>query len=304
MAAQSTAFDDSICVAHRPCYEPDMIKASELTARETAALLHFYAEAGIDTLVDDIPSDRLVQLAPQKTATSNETHPAADGQSGKSDAAKTSPQSAPSTISSQTTIPDEKAVSDARFAAESARSLASLKDVLASFSGCNLKHNARSTICLEAMPESGILAVCGFPTGDDDRAGQALSGRAGLLFERMLAAIGLSRDDVGITTAIPWRTPGDRSPTISEADICVPFLTRQIALAEPKALLLMGNFASRLLIDRKKTVFELRGQWQNLQISGQTVPTLVSFSPSELLAAPANKKLAWQDLQSFRRNLD
>lgn len=286
--------------------KPAMIKANELTPREAAALLHFYAEAGVDSLVEDMPVNRLVEVELQsdvKSARQQTTQPSIS-QNRASAPARTPAQPAAPATASSATIPDEKAVSDARFAAESARSLGELKEVLSSFSGCNLKHNARSTICLETMPESGILAICGFPSGDDDRAGQALSGRAGVLFERMLAAIGLSRDAIGVTTAIPWRTPGDRSPTISEADICVPFLSRQITLASPRVLLLMGNFACRLLIDRQKTVFDLRGQWHSLPVSGQTIPTLVSFAPSELLAAPANKKRAWQDLQSFRKSLE
>nr|WP_272214123.1 uracil-DNA glycosylase [Marinicella sp. W31]MDC2876596.1 uracil-DNA glycosylase [Marinicella sp. W31] len=172
------------------------------------------------------------------------------------------------------------------------------------FSGCNLKHNARSTIALDTLPESGILAICGFPTGDDDRYGAPLAGRAGGLFERMLAAIGLTREAVAVTTAIPWRTPGDRSPTLSEMDICRPFIERQIALAEPRILLVLGNFASRMLIDGTKTVFDLRGKWHTREIDGHSVEALVTFSPTELLAAPANKKPAWHDLLAFKARLD
>lgn len=282
--------------------EQHMMSADHLTAREAAALLAFFADAGVECLMEDEAANLMAAAEMADAAPPRQERAAPSRQAPP----RERPQPAASIVTApgaQTTVPDDKAVSDARFAAESARSLPELRTVLEGFGGCNLRHNARSTIALEGLPETGIMAVCGFPTGDDDRAGEAMSGKAGRLFELMLSAIDLSRDAVGVTTAIPWRTPGDRAPTPSETDICLPFLERQIALAEPKLLLVLGNFASRMLIDRQKTVFDLRGQWQTLQIGGSEVTALVSFAPSELLAAPANKKLAWQDLLAFRKAL-
>ncbi|MET3599269.1 uracil-DNA glycosylase [Martelella mangrovi] len=282
-----------------------MMSARELTAHEAAALLHFYADAGVDVLVEDAPVDLTVRTETRAAASQSPQPRPAEPRQKTPAAASAAPQAAPAPRPpvGTTTIPDDKAVSDAQFAAESARSLGELKTVLEGFSGCNLKHNARSTITLEAMPDTGILAVCGFPTGDDDRNGAPLAGRAGGLFERMLAAIGLTRETVAVTTALPWRTPGDRSPTHSEMDICRPFLERQIALAEPRILLVLGNFACRMMIDSNKTVFDLRGKWHTREINGHAVEVLVTFSPTELLAAPANKKPAWQDLLSFKARL-
>ncbi|MAM09510.1 MAG: uracil-DNA glycosylase [Rhizobiaceae bacterium] len=276
-----------------------MMSAMDLTAREAAALLHFYADAGVDVFVED---EALDLTARAETPAPPQTRPSREERKEQPAASAARPAAARPAIGT-TTIPDDKAVSDAQFAAESARSLGELKTVLDGFAGCNLKHNARSTITLDAMPESGILAICGFPTGDDDRNGEPLAGRAGSLFERMLAAIGLSRDDVAVTTALPWRTPGDRSPTQSEVDICRPFLKRQIALAEPRHLLVLGNFGSRMLIDADKTVFNLRGEWHPVNVDSHAVEALVTFSPTELLAAPANKKPAWHDLLLFRSRL-
>ncbi|TNB46999.1 uracil-DNA glycosylase [Martelella lutilitoris] len=277
-----------------------MISARDLTAHEAAALLHFYADAGVDALLEDAAIDLAARA---ETPAPVEKRPAAPQRETQAASPAARPAAVARPAIGTTTIPDDKAVSDAQFAAESARSLAELKTVLDGFSSCNLKHNARSTITLDAMPESGILAICGYPAGDDDRNGAPLAGRAGSLFERMLAAIGLSREDVAVTTALPWRTPGDRSPTQSEVDICRPFLKRQIALAEPRHLLVLGNFASRMLIDADKTVFNLRGEWHALNVDSHAVEALVTFSPTELLAAPANKKPAWQDLLSFRARL-
>ncbi|WP_176083390.1 uracil-DNA glycosylase [Martelella sp. HB161492] len=288
-----------------------MITAEQLAAQELAALMHFYADSGIDVLCEDMPVD-LTALQPERAA-------AAAGRRPEATPARPSPPAeakrplAPRPAQQETTasaipidpatIPDDRAIADARFAAESARSLEELKQALSIFASCNLRHNARSTICLEAAKPSGIMMICGFPNGDDDRSGAALSGRAGQLFDAMLAAIGLSRDMIALTTAIPWRTPGDRSPTMSEAEICRPFIERQIALCEPKHLLLLGNFASRLLVNRDKTVFDLRGDWHDIAIGNLKFRALSTLAPSELLAAPTNKKLAWQDLQRFQQEI-
>ena len=257
----------------------------------------------MDVLVEDAPVNLLLKKEEPARPAPPVATPQSNTHSANVSAAKQQKRAQPPVATAQATVPDDKAVSEARFAAESARSLSELRGILESFDGCNLKHSARSTICLEKLPETRIMAVCGFPTGDDDRSGEALSGKAGALFERMLAAIGLDRSDVGVTTAVPWRAPGDRSPTPSETDICLPFLERQIALAEPATVLILGNFACRMLIDRQKTVFDLRGKWQTLSANGTSINALVSFAPSELLAAPANKKLAWQDLQAFNKAL-
>ena len=272
-----------------------MTSANSLTAREAAALLAFYADAGVDVLLEDSAVDLTAAAMEREKAAAAAPRPQAKAEP------KTRAPEPSRTV--QAAIPDDKAVSEAGFAAGSARSLHELAETVQNFSGCNLRHNARSTIVLQKMPETGIMVVCGFPTGEDDKAGQPLSGPAGALFERMLAAIGLSRDDVGVTTALPWRTPGDRAPTVSETQICQPFLERQIALAEPKLLITLGNFACRMVIDPSKTVFDLRGSWHHKEITGQSFETLVTFSPSELLAAPMNKKAAWLDLQALRERI-
>ncbi|TPW29422.1 uracil-DNA glycosylase [Martelella alba] len=289
-----------------------MMTAEQLAAEELAALMHFYADSGVDILCEDLPVD-LTALKPEQPAPAAPRHrqvpPARQPEATEAQRPpapqRAAPQgSAASAIPSDpATIPDDRAIADARFAAESARSLGELKQALSSFASCNLRHNARSTICLDAAAPSGIMMICGFPNGDDDRAGAALSGRAGQLFDAMLAAIGLSRENIALTTAIPWRTPGDRSPTMSEAEICRPFIERQIALAEPKHLLLLGNFASRLLIDRDKTVFDLRGELRDITIGSMKFRALATLAPSELLAAPTNKKLAWRDLQRFQSEI-
>jgi DNA polymerase len=200
-------------------------------------------------------------------------------------------------------VPAGQAVEAARLAAGAAGSLAELKAAIETFHGCNLKNSARSTVFASGDPSSGIAIIGPMPNADDDRDGAPFSGRAGDLLERMLAAIGLSRDGVLMTNIIPWRPPGNRMPSAAEMDICQPFIERQIVLARPKALLLLGNFPARFFIGGNGTIHTMRGKWQTVSFAGMEIPALATFHPQELLAAPANKALTWQDLLAFRHGL-
>ncbi|ATN33649.1 uracil-DNA glycosylase [Rhizobium sp. ACO-34A] len=290
-----------------------MTPARDMTPAELAALLHFYAEAGVDWLVDDEAVDRVAEFAeqrargPRASAATTSASPNAPTQTAAPERTRpTAERSAPRpTAPAQApAVPDEHAVTEARFAAESARSLAELKTALEGFGGCNLKTSARSTIFASGDAASGIMVIGPMPSGDDDREGAAFSGRAGLLLDRMLAAIGLSRADVMITTVMPWRPPGDRTPSQPETAICRPFIERQIELAEPKTVLLLGNFTARFFFGETGTIHALRGQWRDIACGGHAVPAIATLHPQELLTAPASKALAWQDLQAFRARLN
>ncbi len=293
-----------------------MNTAQNLDAQELTALLHFYADSGVDWLIEDEPVDRFAQFAAQKAAQAEARMPASarqqpaqqneparprdaappQQQNRTAPAARPAPTAAPANVA----VPDGEAVSSARFAAESARSLAELKAALEAFNGCNLKNGARSTVFASGDPASGIMVIGPMPNADDDRDGIPFSGRQGQLLDRMLGAIGLARDAVMLTNVIPWRPPGNRMPSDAEQAICRPFLERQVALAEPKLLLLLGNFPARFFLGETGTIHSLRGQWRDISFGGANVSAIATLHPQELLAAPANKALAWQDLLAFK----
>lgn len=281
-----------------------MISVRDMSAAELSALLAFHADAGIEWLMEDQPIDRIAQFAHERAARST-TAPA---QQATASSGQTSPQTvkretaAPQrpAASASVVIPDETAISDARLAAAGANSLAELKTALEGFASCNLKTSARSTIFAVGPVENGIMVIGPNPSADDDREGLAFSGRAGGLLDRMLAAIDLSRDGLLLTTAMPWRAPGDRMPTKTEAEICRPFIERQIALAQPRAILLLGNFTARFFFGGQGTIHALRGSWRDVAADGHSVPALATFHPQELLLAPATKAIAWRDLLTFK----
>ncbi|ACP24585.1 DNA polymerase [Sinorhizobium fredii NGR234] len=291
-----------------------MISANDLSASELAALLAFHAEAGVEWLLEDEPVDRLAEFEAMKAKRADAraappvrqaTPPEVQGgrvqpaTSGKARDARPAAPSVPPTVA----IPDEQAVSEARFAAESARSLAELRTAMEAFTGCNLKNSARNLVFADGNAASGIMVVGPMPYAEDDRDGQPFAGRHGDMLERMLSGIGLSRSDILLTNVVPWRPPGNRVPSGREADICRPFIERQIALAEPRHMLLLGNFTARFFFGTNETIHQTRGQWRELSAGGHLVPALATLHPQDLISAPVNKRFAWQDLLAFKARI-
>jgi uracil-DNA glycosylase len=289
-----------------------MISANDLSPAELAALLHFHADAGVGWLLEDEPVDRFAEFEAMKAAR-RAAAPAAQPQPETQAPPRPAPPApqqraaapAPAASASrpQPAIPDGEAVQQARFAAESARSLAELKTALEAFNGCNLKNSARSTIFASGDPASRIMVIGPAPGADDEREGAAFAGRQGQLLDRMLASIGLERSAILLTQIIPWRPPGNRMPSPAETEICRPFIERQIALAEPGAILLLGNYTARFFFGETDTIHGLRGRWKEIAVAEQVIPAIASLHPQDLLTAPVNKRLAWSDLLAFRARL-
>ena len=302
-----------------------MISANDLSPAELAALLHFHADAGVDWLLEEEAVDRFAEFEAMKAARrpaavqAPQERPVAGERSAPGErsvpgerqtpqrpnvaAARVAAPAERGASSPQPAIPDGEAVQQARFVAESARSLGELKTAIEAFNGCNLKHSARSTIFASGDAESGIMVIGSAPGAEDDREGIPFSGKSGQLFDKMLTAIGLARSAILLTQVIPWRPPGNRAPSPAEMDICRPFIERQIALAEPKAILLLGNFSARFFFGENDTIHGLRGRWKEIAVGNCVIPAIASLHPQDLLTAPVNKRLAWNDLLAFQAKL-
>ena len=143
------------------------------------------------------------------------------------------------------------------------------------------------------------------PGGDEDRIGRPFVGRAGQLLDRMLAAIALDRTQVYIANVVPWRPPGNRTPTPQETAVCLPFIRRQIALSAPRLLVCLGGSATQTLLGVKEGITRARGVWRDYQDDdGATIPALPMFHPAYLLRTPAAKRQAWLDLRRLRQAID
>ncbi len=291
-----------------------MISSDRMSPAELAALLHFHAEAGVEWLLEDDPVDRFAEFQQARVARGQAQAVQRPQAFERNDASSAPPArengtravakaAAPTATTPQVAIPHEQAIAEARFAAESARSLSELKSAMEVFSGCNLKNSARNMVFADGNASAGIMVIGPVPNGDDDRDGIPFSGKQGQMLERMLGAIGLDRTSVLMTNIIPWRPPGNRQASVRETDICRPFIERQIALAEPRHLLVLGNFACRFFFGGNDTIHHMRGEWRDVSIGGASVPALATLHPQDLISAPGSKRLAWQDLLAFRARI-
>ena len=285
-----------------------MNAATDLNPEQLRSLLHFYADAGVDWLLEEEAVDRIAEFeamraargvaAPREAAPAPQQQPTRQAPTRQEQARTPAPAPMPNVA-----IPDSQAVAEAEFAAGSARSLEELRTAMEAFNGCNLKTSARCLVFAEGNAKPSVMVIGAMPNADDDRDGQPFSGRQGAMLERMLAGIGLARTDLLLTNVVPWRPPGNRPPSQREADICRPFIERQIALAEPNHLLILGNFAARFLLRSNDTIHQLRGEWREIAVSGRAVPAFATLHPQDLVTAPISKRLVWQDLLTFRAGL-
>ncbi|WP_200306136.1 uracil-DNA glycosylase, partial [Paracraurococcus ruber] len=186
-----------------------------------------------------------------------------------------------------------------------ADSLPALRDAMAAFDGSPLRETATNLVFADGVAESGLMLIGEAPGGDEDRLGKPFVGVSGQLLDRMLASIGLHRErDFYITNILPFRPPGNRTPTDAEVALFLPFLLRHIELARPRQLVLLGGSAAKGLLRSKEGITRLRGRWHQVTINeDQSLPALATLHPAYLLRNPAAKRDAWVDLLLLRRSL-
>ena len=181
------------------------------------------------------------------------------------------------------------------------QTLEDLKSALQAFDGCVLKKTASNLVFADGNPAADIMLIGEAPGRDEDRMGLPFVGAAGQLLDRMLKSIGMDRQNVYITNILPWRPPGNRTPTPEETQLLWPFLRRHIQLKAPKIIFALGGSSAKLLLNTQTGILKLRGQMQEIDFSDAgdgslLIPVLPSLHPAYLLRAPNMKKQAFLDL--------
>ncbi|MEL7430863.1 MAG: uracil-DNA glycosylase [Pseudomonadota bacterium] len=264
-------------------------------------ILEWYAASGVDQALEEHPVNRFEET----NILSQAEKPKARLPEKKNAARKPEPGLLPSGGPSQgdAAVPDKAAIATVREAAESANTLEELKSAMLAFEGCNLKRTAKTLVFADGNPQSGIMFIGEAPGRDEDMQGLPFVGRAGQLLDRMLAAIELDRKTVYISNVIPWRPPGNRTPTPQETEICRPFIERHIELVSPKIIVLLGGSSAKTLLKTTDGIMRLRGKWAEVMISGKNMRAMPTLHPAYLLRQPGQKALAWKDLLKIRQSL-
>jgi uracil-DNA glycosylase family 4 len=275
--------------------------SSPLDPNAAATLLRWHVDAGVDWALDDKPHDRFAESAEAaaRRAAGASLDPPRQRQTQRPPG-EAPPKPAVVTQRAAPVAPQEAAES-ARALAASARTLEELRAVLDAFEGCALKATATRLAFADGNPDGGLMLVGEAPGADEDRQGKPFVGRAGRLLDKMLAAIGLDRRHAYIANVVPWRPPGNRTPTPQETAICLPFVQRQIELAAPRVLVTLGGPSTQTLLGLKDGILRTRGRWSRCIIADREIPTMPTLHPAYLLRQPAQKRLAWRDLQAIRK---
>jgi uracil-DNA glycosylase len=265
-----------------------------LSRPELEDILRFYQEAGLNFATGEEPVDQFAAFEAQKAA-------AKPVVSAKPALEKKPAAPAPRPAA----IPDEAAIAAAKALAEGCASIPELLESLRGFEGCGLKFTAKSLIFADGNPQAPVMFISDVPSREDDLESRLLAAPNGLLFDRMLAAIGLDRASAYLGCMIPWRPPGNRAPTAFEIEVCRPFIQRHIELAAPKLLVFLGDLPAKTLIASGDSILRLRGQWREYALEGGgSIPALSMLHPAYLMKQNAQKRLAWADLLALKGRLN
>lgn len=262
---------------------------AEMDFHTAKALLDWQVELGATEAIGDVPINRYeLPKAPAKTKVAEQT----------------AAQSAVPDVESPFVAQKVDAEAEARALAEAAQDLASLKAAMAAFTHCDLCKGARSLVFGDGNPAARVMIIGKPPGRDEDRAGRPFVGAAGVLFDRMFAAIDMARDATSspmalyLTNVVPWRPTQDREPNAAELAMLRPFLQRHVEIVAPDILILMGRSPCQAVLGRGG-VSRIRGTWD--KAFGR--PALPMLHPDHLIQNPLAKREAWQDLLLLKARL-
>lgn len=258
----------------------------------TTQILRWQLDAGVDETIGDEPLDHFAQV-PQSA-------PPLSPSSPRQTTAIDRPVQANANSSA------EKILQDACAIAGRANSLDELKQALQNFDGCALKKTATNLVFGDGNPNANIVLIGEGPGAEEDRQGVPFVGPSGQLLDKMLASIGLDRDAVYISNTVFWRPPGNRTPTLGETALCLPFVERLMELIDPEILVTLGGPAAKAMLAETAGVGRLRGKWYTYLTPKLSRPVQATalFHPAYLLRSPNHKREAWHDLLMIKDKLD
>lgn len=274
-----------------------------MRASEAVAAIEWLVEMGADEIIGDEPVNRLLaptqpaKVEPAKAASPLPPRPAVARPSAIIAEYSNGPAAQPA------------GANDAVQMAAQCTTLAEIEQALMRFEACPLKKTATNLCFADGNPQAEVMLIGEAPGRDEDIQGKPFVGRSGQLLDRMLKAIGLSRqaespqESVYISNVIFWRPPGNRTPTDQETLMCLPFLRRAIEIKRPRVLVCLGATPTQRLIGKSEGILKLRGRWFDFASGGSNIPLLATLHPAYLLRQPAQKRLAWRDLLSLKQKL-
>lgn len=187
------------------------------------------------------------------------------------------------------------------FTHSSKTTLEEIASKIARCTRCTLARTRNNVVPGMGVENPDVLVIGEGPGYDEDKQGLPFVGKAGILLDKMLAAIGLDRkSNCYIANIVKCRPPQNRDPFPQEQDACFSFLEAQINILKPKMILCMGKISSNKMLNQEAPIGTLRGQI----FEYNNIPLMVTYHPSALLRNEQLKRPAWDDLKMFKAKLD
>lgn len=183
---------------------------------------------------------------------------------------------------------------------ESKETLEEIRADIGNCTRCPLHEGRTKIVHSTGNLNADLMFIGEAPGADEDAKGEPFVGRAGQLLNKIIEAIGMKREDVFIGNINRCRPPGNRTPTLPEAETCKPFLLREIAVVRPKVVVVLGNTACQNLLNTKVGITKLRGNFQDY-FGVKVMPT---FHPAYLLRDPSKKRETWEDMKKVRDEIN
>ncbi len=164
---------------------------------------------------------------------------------------------------------------------------------------CQLCNQATNVVFGEGNPNAELMFIGEAPGAEEDATGRPFVGAAGRLLDKIIAAIGLKREDVYITNVVKCRPPNNRKPTSDEMKACEPFLFNEIEVVKPKLIVTLGATPLTSLLNVKEGITKTRGQFYSFH----EIPVMPTFHPAFLLRFPEHKREVWEDMKKVMNQL-
>jgi len=259
-------------------------------AQALKALLEYYRACGVDCAVEEAPRDRFADSArgAAKAPERVEAPPPPE------------PRARAEKVRAATPIFPDQAARAAESIASSAKTLEELREALAAFEGCGPLSNAKHFLFSAGAP-GGLMALDYAPGEAEERGGEPFSGDEARLLDAMMAAMGESRETAYYAYFSPWRPAGGQKLAPHVAAALAPFARRHIELARPKALLLLGDETTKILLATNEPAPRVYARRFDVQFGGESVAVFPVPGLAAMLRTNALKRAAWRTLRAIMR---
>jgi len=252
-------------------------------------ILQFYIDSGVNEFISETSIDRFKEINIKKDSSSS--------------VIELPKQQHQTIVPKSGTI---EALKEAEELASKINSIEELKTTLENFNSHTLKRTASHTVFAEGIETAKIMLIGDTPSAHEDRSGRCFIGEGGALLDKMLGAIGISREEnIYLTYMVNWYPPGNRLPSDAEISLSLPFIKKHIELINPDIIICLGDIATKKLLHTSQSVTRLHGKWHEyaIEATGKTAEAIPMFRPEYLLASPSQKGKAWADLLKLQSKL-